>query len=412
MADKKGHKTSYPLAILLNMLSTIALVGGIAFFGFVKLLSLKDKTKDTGFFTLPNIALIVAILGIIQFLALKIPLKKMLNKAVLDNEYDEFGRSKKTKYENLTRQQREQMDLQKAAQMEQLLSSSVIKKITKKGSSNPEKDLNSLIGLTDVKQKVTEMVARMKFERDTAKDKKGKQNKSEYGMNGRHFCFYGSAGTGKTTVARIIAGFLYENGYIKENKVIEINGGFLKEGEYSETKTKLVIQQAYGGVLFIDEAYSIIEGNANYGKAAVAELIKEMEDNRDKFTVILAGYKNDMKRLVDTNEGFKSRIKEYLEFPDYSVDEMCQIFGSMAHSSGFGVSADAMDNFVVRASKEKELPSFGNGRTVRNILDEAIDRHALNYGMGTLTYDGKENNDCKFVLCGMDISTVPNKKVL
>lgn len=407
MADKKEHKTSYPLAIIFNMLSVLVLLGGWIFFAYAKLTAVKSTTGDTGFFeNKSNIALIVAVLCLIQFLALKAPLKKMLNKAVLDNEYDEFGRSKKSKYENLTRQQREQMDLQKAAQMEQLLSSSVIKKITKKGSSEPEKDLNSLIGLADVKQKVTEMVARMKFERDAAKDKKGKQNKSEYGMNGRHFCFYGSAGTGKTTVARIIAGFLYENGYIKENKVIEINGGFLKEGEYSETKTKLVIQQAYGGVLFIDEAYSIIEGNANYGKAAIAELIKEMEDNRDKFTVILAGYKNDMKRLVDTNEGFKSRIKEYLEFPDYSVPEMTQIFENMAHSAGFVVSEGAMNKFEQRISNEKALNSFGNGRTVRNVLDECIDRHALNYGQEII---GKEE---RFILCDCDVSVAPNRKVL
>ena len=246
------------------------------------------------------------------------------------------------------------------------------------------------------------MVARMTFERDTNKD----LDKSQYGMNGRHFCFYGSAGTGKTTVARIIAGFLYQNGYIKENKVIEINGGFLKEGEYSEEKTKLVIQQAYGGVLFIDEAYSLVEGNLNYGKAAVAELIKEMEDNRDKFTVILAGYKNDMKRLVDTNEGFKSRIKEYLEFPDYSIDEMSQIFENMAHSSNFVVSEMAMLNFTSRISAEKELASFGNGGTVRNVLDECIDRHALNYGQGIITPEEK------YILCGCDVSVVPNRKVL
>ena len=337
-----------------------------------------------------------------QFIILRIPLKRMLNKAVLDNEYDDFGRSKKKSFDNLTRKEREQLDLQKAAHTEQLLPSSVIKKITKKGSENPEKDLNDLIGLTDVKRKVTEMVARMTFERDTNKD----LDKSQYGMNGRHFCFYGSAGTGKTTVARIIAGFLYQNGYIKENKVIEINGGFLKEGEYSEEKTKLVIQQAYGGVLFIDEAYSLVEGNLNYGKAAVAELIKEMEDNRDKFTVILAGYKNDMKRLVDTNEGFKSRIKEYLEFPDYSIDEMSQIFENMAHSSNFVVSEMAMLNFTSRISAEKELASFGNGRTVRNVLDECIDRHALNYGQGIIT------SEEKYILCGCDVSVVPNRKVL
>lgn len=410
----KERKTSYPLAIILNTGSLMLAIFGVVQWVWILIAPKSGIQLNTGnkwLDTPSNIALIIAAICLIQFVALKIPLKAMLNKAVLDNEYDEFGRSKKKRFENLTRAEREAMDLQKAAQMESLLSSSMIKKITKKGSSNPQKDLENLIGLADVKQKVVEMVARMQFEKDTG-SKRAK--KSQYGMNGRHFCFYGSAGTGKTTLARIIAGFLYQNGYIKQNKVIEINGGFLKEGEYSETKTKLVIQQAYGGVLFIDEAYSIIEGNANYGKAAIAELIKEMEDNRDKFTVILAGYKNDMKRLVDANEGFKSRIKEYLEFPDYSIEEMGQIFINMAKASNFSVSKSAMDNFYIRAEKEKTLPSFGNGRTVRNILDESIDRHALNYGQGVLADEdsGMQGADCKFLLCSMDISTQPNMKVL
>ena len=93
----------------------------------------------------------------------------------------------------------------------------------------------------------------------------------------------------------------------------------------------------------------------------------------------------DMKRLLDTNEGFKSRIKEYLNFPDYTIEEMQQIFTMMARQQGFSVSISAPENFVVRAEKEKKLSSFGNGRTVRNILEESIDRHAMNYGMGILS---------------------------
>jgi stage V sporulation protein K len=352
-------------------------------------------------------------IGILQWVALKRPLKKMYQQAILDNEYDEFGRSIKKSYDNLTRAEREEMDAQKTAQMEQLLSSSTLKKIVKKGSENPEEDLNNLIGLDSVKTKVTEMVARMKFEQSTQTGKK--KTRSAYGMNGRHFVFYGSAGTGKTTVARIITGFLYKYGYIKENKCVEVDGNFLKAGELSDTKTKLLIQQAYGGVLFIDEAYTITEGGA-YGEAVIATLIKEMEDNRDKFTAIFAGYKNDMKRLLLSNEGFSSRIKEYLEFADYSTEEMKQIFEAMAHSSGFVVSKEALDNFEVRCNRERDLPSFGNGRTARNILDEVIDKHALNYGNGALIRKEGDrmftNEENKFVICGCDVSTNINKSVL
>jgi stage V sporulation protein K len=397
-------KTSYPLTIFLSTLSTFIPI--LAVFGiFYSQITKQYETPAFIFF----------IVAIAQWVFLRQPLKDMYQKAIQDNEYDEFGRSKKKSYANLTRKEREEMDLQKTAQMEQLLSSSVIKKITKKGSTNPEKDLDELIGLAPVKTKVTEMVARMKFERDT-ESKKDRRKRKAYGANGRHFVFYGSAGTGKTSVARIITGFLYEYGYIRENKCIEIDGNFLKAGELSDTKTKLVIGQAYGGVLFIDEAYTIIDGG-QYGKAVIATLIKEMEDNRDKFTVILAGYKNDMKRLLDTNEGFKSRIKEYLEFCDYSSSEMQQIFVSMANVAGFVVSSEALENFEIRCDKERKRSSFGNGRTARNILDETLDRHALNYGKGILSCrntDGtvKDNKDCKFIICEADVSTQVNTSVL
>lgn len=412
-------KTNYLLAILLNVFSLCGMVLGL-YYCFHTLINWDNKkifSINFGHPELKNqIAMGIGAVAFGQWYILKLPLKKMLNKSINDNEYDEFGRSKKKKFENLTRAEREEMDRQKAAAMERLVSSTVMKKITKKGSENPEEDLNRMIGLEAVKQKIAELNARMKFEQDASEDDKKSKKKNQYGKNGRHFLFYGNPGTGKTEVARIMTGFLYKNGYIKENKVIEINGGFLKAGEDSETKTKLVIQQAYGGVLFIDEAYSIVEGNSQYGRAVIAELIKEMEDNRDKFTVILAGYKNDIKHLLDENEGFKSRIKEYLEFPDYNLSELKQIFESMAHSSNFALSVEAMDNFEVRISKEQQLSSFGNGRTVRNILEESIDRHALNYGQGKLSRvvnDVKQSNEeCKFILCGCDISTQPNKQAL
>ena len=147
-----------------------------------------------------------------------------------------------------------------------------------------------------------------------------------------------------------------------------------------------------------------------------------MEDNRDKLTVIIAGYKNDIRRLLDSNEGFKSRIKEYLEFSDYNTYEMKQIFEAMAHSEGYVVSGEAMENFEVRCEAERRLSSFGNGRTARSVLEESIDRHALNYGSGNLyrTLVDEQGNvqkvtdpaQNKFVLCGCDVSPRPNKATL
>ena len=157
-------------------------------------------------------------------------------------------------------------------------------------------------------------------------------------MSGRHMVFYGSPGTGKTTVARIITGFLYKYGYIKENKYVEIDGNFLKAGAESGTKTKMICQKA-----------------------------------------------EDMNRLLMTNEGFKSRIKEYLQFPDYTTPEMVEIFELMAKEQNITVTPAAIENLEIRVENERKLSTFGNGRTARNVLDEAIDKHALNYGMGKLS---------------------------
>ena len=434
MADsKKERKTSYGLAIFLSILALAApIVSCIAFVG-AWLGWFSHTTYDTfgdahqvkeSFMSWP--LLILTIVLFVVFLITKKPLSDMVQKGIEDNEYDEFGMSKKKSYKNLTRKEREAMDLQKMADMERLVSSSVLKKIVKPGSEHPDEDLNALIGIEPVKEKTNEMVARMKFEQATMKDRKKKGlPKDSNSMGGRHMCFYGSPGTGKTTVARILTGFLYQYGYIKQNKCVEIDGNFLKAGSESATKTKYMIQQAFDGVLFIDEAYAIVEGTGEYGREVIATLIKEMEDNRDRFILILAGYKADMKRLVDTNEGFKSRIKEYLEFPDYSVEEMTQMFEYMAKKQGFVVTEAAKKRFMERAEKEMKLSSFGNGRTVRNILDEAIDKHALNYGSGKLAECGSNGVAAEFIvdeedkpvdntyrICGIDVNTDPNKAVL
>lgn len=123
-----------------------------------------------------------------------------------------------------------------------------------------------------------------------------------------------------------------------------------------------------------------------------------MEDSRDRFILILAGYTNEMKRLLEANPGFESRIKEYLVFPDYDDMEMRQIFAHMANEQNFVVKDEAYEAFDERVLKERKLKSFGNGRTARNILDETIDRHALNF------MDGRISSEDKYKICEPDIS--------
>lgn len=337
------------------------------------------------------------ILFVISFITIFLTKEPLHNLRILTREaveYDEFGRSKtKGDYKKLSRAERDAIDLQKTADMERILSSSVLKKMIKKGSEDPESEIKKLIALQPVKQKMNEMVARMMFEQEQIKDK---QKKERISMSGRHMCFYGNPGTGKTTVARIITGFLYKYGYIKENKCVEVDGNFLKAGNSTAVKTELIIQKAYNGVLFIDEAYSL--NDSIYGKEAIASIIKQMEDHRDKFILILAGYTNEMKQLLARNPGFESRIKEYLNFPDYGITEMEEIFCLMAKKQGFKVDEKCFEAFEERIQKEMPLRSFGNARTVRNILDESIDKHAYNYINNIIA----SNN--KYIICKEDIS--------
>lgn len=354
----------YGLASFLTLLTPVLIIGALIVPPmFSKIPIYYDKITIT-------ISVVMIILNIV--------LHKPLNDKYLKYkelaEYDEFGQRKGKRRYDYSKEQRDMLDLQRMADMERILPQSTLKKITKKGSENPDHDMKNLIGLAPVKQKMSEMAARMAFERSDRKHKKSPKE-------ARHMVFYGSPGTGKTTVARIITGFLYKYKYIKQNKCIEVDGNFLKSTTPDDTATKVkyIIRSAYGGVLFIDEAYALKDDGFGCGKEAIATLIKEMEDHRDEFVLILAGYRDEMRELLSANPGFHSRIKEYLDFPDYNEKELRQIFRLMAKEKGYTIEKTAYPAFDLRMKKEKRLSSYGNARTVRNVLEEAIDRHSFNF---------------------------------
>ena len=235
------------------------------------------------------------------------------------------------------------------------------------------KDLNDLVGLEKVKKVLYDLVDVISL-KEKAKDLTIKD------MN-LHMVFLGNPGTGKTTIARIISNILYNLGYIKENKLIEVSSKDLV-GEYvgqTAPKTMDVINKSLNGVLFIDEAYSLaVKGENSYNAEAIATLIQAMENYRDKLVVIFAGYTNEMQDFLNSNSGIVSRIGYTLEFDDYTTDELVKIFNGFATKNGFIVSDEAVEYLKDVINENRNTKNFGNARFVRNIYEKTVIKHATN----------------------------------
>lgn len=236
-----------------------------------------------------------------------------------------------------------------------------------------EERLNKIVGLDKVKQKMKEFEQYMLF---TVKAKNKGLKLKDINL---HMLFYGNPGTGKTTIARIMTKMLFDIGIIKEEKIIEVERKDLV-GEYigkTAVKTNAIINKAYGGVLFIDEAYSLNSPSENdFGKEAIATLIKAMEDQKGKFVVIFAGYKEEMKTFLEMNPGLKSRIGYTFEFEDYTIEQLMEIFYKKIEGSGFVVTDKAKEKIKEMFNQVIISDTLGNGRFVDRILQEIIMKHA------------------------------------
>ena len=227
-----------------------------------------------------------------------------------------------------------------------------------------EKKLGELIGLSGIKESIRKIKAY------------ALHNKDSDDLN-LHMCFLGNPGSGKTEVARYIAGILYENKILPTNKVIEVDRSGLVSQYFGATaeKTSRVISRAMGGVLFIDEAYALgnnADVGTDYGKEAIDTLVKAMEDYRGKFCVIMAGYKNEMLQMLSTNPGFKSRIQFMLDFPNYSRDELKSITELMLRNRHYTIGEAALSRILDITDIKRKDPNFSNAREIRNILDQVI----------------------------------------
>ena len=232
-------------------------------------------------------------------------------------------------------------------------------------------ELNSLIGLKDIKEVIEGFVSVLEFNR-----KLNRQN--DFNM---HMIFKGNAGTGKTTVARLIANIYYSLGYIKKNKVVEVQSQDLIGEWLGQTgpKTQNVIDSAIDGVLFIDEAYSLMEhkgSSASYTAECIATLLKAMEDYKGRLVVIFAGYTEEMRQFRDLNPGLKSRIGFELTFKDYTIDELVDIFKKKVKDEKLELDENCIPKVRKILEEAKKVENFGNGRFVDNMVQKIIIAHA------------------------------------
>ncbi|HEX3977202.1 MAG TPA: AAA family ATPase [Solirubrobacteraceae bacterium] len=195
-----------------------------------------------------------------------------------------------------------------------------------------------------------------------------------------HMCFTGNPGTGKTTVAMRTAEILYRLGYIKRNHVVAVTRDDLV-GQYvghTAPKTKEVLKRAYGGVLFIDEAYYLYrpENERDYGVEAIEILLQVMENERERLVVILAGYRDRMDEFFTLNPGMASRVAHHIDFPDYGTDELLAIGRMMLSAASYELSPDAESALRSELERGAARPRFAHARSVRNAVERARLRHA------------------------------------
>ena len=242
---------------------------------------------------------------------------------------------------------------------------------------DPYKELDDLIGLGEVKKEVRSLANFVKLQKQ--REAKGlKTAKVSY-----HLVFYGSPGTGKTTVARIIGRIYKDLGVLKKGHTVETDRSGLVAKYLGQTalKTDTVVQHAIHGVLFIDEAYALVPEDGNgqdYGQEAISTLLKRMEDYRDSLVVIIAGYKNEMQRFIDSNPGLQSRFNRYIDFPDYTADELTRIFKMYMKKNQYTLAPDAEAYLKERFdyAVEHKDRNFGNARYARNVFEKSIQQQA------------------------------------
>ena len=246
--------------------------------------------------------------------------------------------------------------------------------VPKEPEEDPMETLDKLIGLDTIKADVKELTNFVKIQK-TRKDAGLKSVPVSL-----HLVFTGNPGTGKTTVARIISK-LYKNiGVLSKGQLVETDRSGLVAGYVGQTaiKTQELIKKAMGGVLFIDEAYALSQKDDAFGQEAIDTILKAMEDHRDDLVVIVAGYTEPMEKFINSNPGLKSRFNKYIEFPDYTIDELMDIFDMNCKKYDYVIEDDTKQHVKELISQRKLASNgnFANAREIRNLFEEIITNQA------------------------------------